>query len=189
MRSRAASPLHHNLPRASDYPKIHPALTTTVCHFYCNGLSHIVKYWRAAYFHCQFSLTQGSDSVLREFLRCKIHRASVTEADIEYIGSLAMDEDLMNLAGLEENEVVHIANLTNGERLTTYAIRAPRGSRTICANGAAAHKVRVGDKIIIFGFAMCTEDEIRRLEPRLVFVDESNNPVTGPHKEAYATCA
>jgi aspartate 1-decarboxylase len=125
--------------------------------------------------------------VLREFLRCKIHRVNVTQADINYVGSLAIDEDLMELAGLEENEVVHIANITNGERLTTYAIKAPRGSRTICSNGAAAHKVRVGDKIIIFGFAMCTEAEIRELEPRLVFVDESNNPVPGPVREAYAT--
>jgi aspartate 1-decarboxylase len=95
----------------------------------------------------------------------------------------------MDLAALEENEVVHIANVTNGERLTTYAIKAPRGSRTICSNGAAAHKVRVGDKIIIFGFAMCAEDEIRELEPKLVFVDESNNPVAGPQRETYSTYA
>ncbi len=127
--------------------------------------------------------------MLREFLRCKIHRASVTEADINYIGSLGIDEDLMDLAGLQENEVVHIANITNGERLTTYAIKAPRGSRTICSNGAAAHKVRVGDKIIIFGFAMCTEAEIRELTPKLVFVDESNDPVAGPQKETYAAYA
>ena len=127
--------------------------------------------------------------MLRDFLRCKLHRVTVTQADINYIGSLAIDEDLMDLAGLEENEVVHIANLTNGERLTTYAIRAPRGSRTICSNGAAAHKVRVGDKIIIFGFAMCTEQEIRELEPKLVFVDEDNNPVPGPRQETYAAYA
>jgi aspartate 1-decarboxylase len=127
--------------------------------------------------------------LLRDFLRCKIHRVTVTQADVNYIGSLAIDEDLMELAGLEENEVVHIANVTNGERLTTYAIKAPRGSRTICSNGAAAHKVRVGDKIIIFGFAMCTEEEIRKLEPKLVFVDERNNPVPGPRQEAYATHA
>ena len=127
--------------------------------------------------------------MLRDFLRCKIHRATVTQAEVDYVGSLAIDEDLMDLAGLEENEVVHIANVTNGERLTTYAIKAPRGSRTICSNGAAAHKVRVGDKIIIFGFAACTQDEIRKLEPKLVFVDDMNNPVAGPPREAYATYA
>jgi aspartate 1-decarboxylase len=124
--------------------------------------------------------------MLRNFLRSKIHKARVTEADLNYIGSLAIDEELMRLSGIEENEVVQVANITNGERLVTYAIRAPEGSRTICANGAAAHKVRVGDEIIIFGFAMCTEEEIRSLKPRLVFVDSSNNPVVGPECEMYA---
>jgi aspartate 1-decarboxylase len=124
--------------------------------------------------------------MLRQFLRCKIHRATVTEADIDYVGSLAIDDELMRLSGLEENEVVQVANIINGERLVTYAIRAPFGSRTICANGAAAHKIRVGDQVIIFGFAMCTETEIATLVPRIVFVDELNNPVSGPAREAYA---
>jgi aspartate 1-decarboxylase len=124
--------------------------------------------------------------MLRNFLRSKIHRVRVTEADLNYIGSLAIDEELMRLSGIEENEVVHVANITNGERLITYAIRAPEGSRTICANGAAAHKIHVGDEIIIFGFAMCTEEEIPKLKPQLVFVDESNNPISGPARELYA---
>jgi aspartate 1-decarboxylase len=124
--------------------------------------------------------------MLRQFLRSKIHRATVTEANIDYVGSLAVDEELMRLSGLEENEVVHVANVTNGERLTTYVIAAPIGSRTICANGAAAHKIRVGDVIIVFGFALCTEAEVQALEPKLVFVDESNNPVAGPVREVYA---
>jgi aspartate 1-decarboxylase len=124
--------------------------------------------------------------MLRNFLRCKLHRVTVTEANIDYVGSLTIDDELMRLSGLEENEVVHIANLSNGERLTTYAIRAPFGSRTICANGAAAHKVRKGDRIIVFGFAYCTESEIPHLEPMLVFVDDGNNPVPGPTHEAFA---
>lgn len=124
--------------------------------------------------------------MLRTFLRSKIHRATVTEADLNYVGSLAIDEELMRLSGIEENEVVQIANITNGERLITYAIRAPEGSRTICANGAAAHKVRAGDLIIIFAFAMCTDEEARSLSPRLVFVDAANNPVVGPPSEVYA---
>ena len=123
--------------------------------------------------------------MLRQFLRSKIHRVTVTEADLDYMGSLGIDEELMQLAGLEENEVVHVANVTNGERLTTYAIRAPRRSRTICANGAAAHKIHVGDRLIIFGFALCAENELP-IEPKLVFVDDFNNPVSGPAREAYA---
>jgi aspartate 1-decarboxylase len=124
--------------------------------------------------------------MLRNFLRSKIHKVRVTEADLNYVGSLAIDEELMRLSGLEENEVVQVANITNGERLVTYAIRAPEGSRTICANGAAAHKIRVGDEIIIFGFALCTEEEIQHLTPKLVFVDAGNNPVAGPKREVFA---
>lgn len=127
--------------------------------------------------------------MLREFLRAKIHRATVTEANVDYIGSLGIDAELLDLSGIEENEVIHIANVTNGERLTTYAIRAPHGSRAICANGAAAHKIRPGDQIIIFAFALCSESEIRTLKPRLVFVDERNNPVAGPEREGFAQTA
>ena len=124
--------------------------------------------------------------MLRNFLRSKIHKVTVTEADLNYVGSLGIDEELMRLSGIEENEVVQVANITNGERLVTYAIRAPEGSRTICANGAAAHKIRVGDEIIIFCFALCAEEEIQHLKPKLVFVDASNNPVAGPAREVFA---
>ncbi|MGH9354241.1 MAG: aspartate 1-decarboxylase [Terriglobia bacterium] len=124
--------------------------------------------------------------MLRNFLRCKIHGATVTEASVDYVGSLAIDEEIMRLAGIEENEVVHVANLTNGERLTTYAIRAPAGSRVIGSNGAAAHKIRKGDRIIIFAFALCTEAEIETQKPNLVFVDDANNPVAGPMRETFA---
>jgi aspartate 1-decarboxylase len=127
--------------------------------------------------------------MLRNFLRSKIHRAIVTEANINYVGSLAIDEELMELSKIRENEVVHVANLTNGERLTTYAIRAPFGSRTICANGAAAHKIRVGDAIIIFAFAYCTEAELQDSKPAIVFVDCKNNPLLGSTREVYAQMA
>lgn len=123
---------------------------------------------------------------MRNFLRCKIHGATVTEANLDYVGSLAIDEDLMSLAGIEENEVVQVANITNGERLTTYAIKAPAGSRAFGANGAAAHKIRKGDRIIVFAFALCTEAEIETHQPKLVFVDEDNNPVEGPARETFA---
>ncbi|MGH9345208.1 MAG: aspartate 1-decarboxylase [Terriglobia bacterium] len=124
--------------------------------------------------------------MLRNFLRCKIHGATVTEANVDYVGSLAIDEEIMRLAGIEENEVVQVANLTNGERLTTYAIRAPAGSRVIGSNGAAAHRIRKGDRIIVFAFALCTEDEIEAHQPKLVFVDGANNPVAGPVRETFA---
>ena len=114
--------------------------------------------------------------MLRNFLRLKLHGVHVTEANLHYVGSLSIDVELMELAGIAANEVVHIANVTNGERLTTYAIEAPRGSRVIGANGAAAHKVRVGDTLIVFAFAMLDEAEVLAHQPRLVFADEGNNP-------------
>lgn len=124
--------------------------------------------------------------MLRNFLRGKIHGAMVTEANLDYGGSLAIDERLMRLAGIEENEVVHVANLTNGERLTTYAIPAPDGSRAICSNGAAAHKIRAGDRIIIFTFGYYTGAEAEKHTPSVIFVDESNNPLPGPAREVFA---
>ena len=123
--------------------------------------------------------------MLRNFLRSKIHGVRVTEANLRYVGSLSIDGELLELASIEENEVVHLANLTNGERLTTYAIRAPRGSRTISANGAAAHKVRVGDQIIIFSFALLNEEERLLFTPKLVFVDEANNPIPARSTEQH----
>lgn len=124
--------------------------------------------------------------MLRIFLRSKIHSARVTEANIEYMGSLSIDEDLMDLAGLVEYEQVHVVNVTNGERLITYVIKAPRGSRTIGANGAAAHKIRVGDKVIVFCYAHYDEEDLRTYSPRLVFVNENNDPVPGPAREKHA---
>jgi aspartate 1-decarboxylase len=107
-------------------------------------------------------------------LRAKIHRARVTQADVDYEGSVTIDRDLMDLIDLLPNEAVAIWDVTNGERLETYAVPGPRGSRVVCVNGAAAHKIHPGDLIIISAFAWMTESAARRHEPKVVFVDEEN---------------
>ena len=112
---------------------------------------------------------------MRSFFRSTIHRATVTQADLHYEGSLSIDEDLMIAADIAEFEQVHIWNVTRGTRLSTYAIKAPRGSRVICANGAAAHLVEVGDLIIIATFEMLAEPP--KTAPRVVRVDGGNNIV------------
>jgi len=111
---------------------------------------------------------------LRTFLRSKIHRATVTEANVDYIGSVTLDEDLMEAADVAEYEQVLIADLENGERLETYVIRGKRGSGVVGINGAAALKIGVGDKIIIFAYTQISDDEIAGLRPKIVFVDERN---------------
>jgi aspartate 1-decarboxylase len=113
----------------------------------------------------------------RKLLRGKIHRATVTGADLHYEGSVTIDEDLMKRADLLTHEAVHIWNVTNGERFETYAIPGQRGSGVVCINGAAAHKVRKGDLVIIAAFSWMEEDEARRWKPRVVFVDEKNRAV------------
>lgn len=124
--------------------------------------------------------------MLRSLLRSKIHRATVTEANVDYVGSLSIDEDLADLAGLQEYEEVMIADLESGERLWTYVILAGRGSRTIGINGAAAHKIKVGHKVIVFCFGQFDEEEAKGHEPRLIFVDGENNPQPGPTREKHA---
>jgi len=111
---------------------------------------------------------------LRTFLRSKIHRATVTEANVDYIGSLTLDEALMEAAGLAEYEHVAIADLDNGERLETYIIRGLRGSGIVGINGAAALKITAGHKVIIFNYTQLTDDEVAGFEPKIVFVDEQN---------------
>ena len=112
--------------------------------------------------------------MMRNMFKGKIQGATVTQADLEYEGSIAIDEDLMDAAGIIINEVVQIWNVTNGERLNTYAICAPRGSGMICLNGAAAHKAKPGDIVILATYAVLTEEEARAMEPKIVFVDEKN---------------
>lgn len=110
-----------------------------------------------------------------EVLKSKIHKASITGANLHYIGSITIDEDLMDAAGLIENEKVHVLNLNNGERLVTYVIKGIRGSGEICLNGAAARKVVVGDVIIIMSFAMMDSVEAKSFKPTVIFPDTNTN--------------
>lgn len=107
-------------------------------------------------------------------LKAKLHRACVTHAELDYEGSCAIDSDLLELAGILEYEQIQIYNVTGGERFTTYAIRAEAGSRVISVNGAAAHKARVGDRVIICAYGAMSENEARLHKPRLVYLDEYN---------------
>lgn len=110
-------------------------------------------------------------------LKSKLHRVRVTQAELNYVGSITIDEDLMDAAGLLENEQVHIVNNNNGERLITYVIKGERGSGIICLNGAAARRAQVGDIVIIISYAMMTPDEARDHKPTVVFPDDHNRLV------------
>ena len=110
-----------------------------------------------------------------EVCKSKIHKASVTSANLQYVGSVTIDEDLMDAANLIENEKVQIVNINNGERLETYVIRGERGSGTICLNGAAARKCAVGDVVIIISYASMEFEEAKTWEPSLVFPDTETN--------------
>jgi aspartate 1-decarboxylase len=112
--------------------------------------------------------------MFRTLLKSKIHRARVTHCELHYEGSCAIDEDLLDAANLRENEQVHIWDVDNGERLITYALRAPRGSGIVSLNGSAARRATVGDLVIIAAFALVLEDKLDEVEPKLVFVDERN---------------
>jgi aspartate 1-decarboxylase len=107
-------------------------------------------------------------------LKCKLHRACVTHSELDYEGSCAIDSDLMARAGIREYEQIQIYNIANGERFTTYAIRAEAGSRTISVNGAAAHKATPGDRVIICAYAGLDEAELVGFKPTLVYLDEHN---------------
>jgi aspartate 1-decarboxylase len=110
-----------------------------------------------------------------EVIKSKIHRVTITDANLNYIGSISIDEDLMDAANLIENEKVQILNLNNGERLDTYVIRGKRGSGEICLNGAAARKVVVGDIVIIISFAMLEFKEAKLFKPAIIFPDTKTN--------------
>ncbi len=114
---------------------------------------------------------------MRVMLKSKIHRATVTQADLDYVGSVAIDAALMEAADLIEGEQVAIADITNGARLETYVITAPRGSGMISINGAAAHLMQAGDMIIIMNYAVLEDAEAKALKPRVVHVDEDNRIV------------
>ena len=107
-------------------------------------------------------------------LKAKLHRAFVTHSELDYEGSCAIDGDLLNFSGIREYEQIQIYNVTNGERFTTYAIRAEAGSKIISVNGAAAHKAAVGDRLIICAYCEYSEAELINYKPRLVYLDENN---------------
>ena len=115
----------------------------------------------------------------------KIHRATVTEANLEYMGSITIDQDLMDAAGILPGERVQICNNTNGARLETYTIPGKRGSGVICLNGAAARCTAIGDIVIIIAYAQMDEKEARSFVPKVVMVDENNHPLKtrGAEKE------
>jgi aspartate 1-decarboxylase len=113
----------------------------------------------------------------RTLFKSKIHRATVTHADLDYEGSVTIDEDLMDASGIWEFEAVHVWNITRGTRLQTYAIKGARGSGVICINGAAAHLNKPGDKVILATFAEMEEAEARRFVPTVVLVDGENRIV------------
>lgn len=112
--------------------------------------------------------------MFRTMLKSKIHRAVVTEANINYVGSITIDGDLMKAADVLPYEKVHVVDVDNGARLETYAIEGPPGSGFVCMNGAAARLVHPGDKIIILSYAQVSEERVRDFHPTIVFVDQHN---------------
>jgi aspartate 1-decarboxylase len=121
--------------------------------------------------------------VFREMLKSKIHRATVTQADLHYVGSITISGDLVEAADLLPGEQVDVVDIDNGSRLTTYVIEGPRDSGVIGINGAAAHLIKPGDRVIIMNYGTFTEAEARSLRPRIVFVDDSNR-ITGHSGDA-----
>ena len=109
--------------------------------------------------------------------KSKIHRVKVTQAELNYVGSITIDEELLEAAGIMENERVQVVNNNNGERLETYAIKGKRGSGIVCLNGAAARKAEVGDIVIIISYALMTPEEAKNYKPLVVFPDENNRLV------------
>ena len=112
--------------------------------------------------------------MLIEVLKSKIHRVTVTEADLDYIGSIAIDEALMEASGIIENEKVQVLNANNGERLETYVIKGERGSGVICLNGPAARKAAVGDVVVIISYASMDFEEAKTFKPTIVFPNSEN---------------
>jgi len=114
--------------------------------------------------------------MFRTMLQAKLHRVRVTQADLDYEGSCGIDEGLLEASGLRENQYIELYNVNNGERFSTYIIKAPRGSGAISLNGAAARRAMVGDLLIICSYSQYSEAEIEKHEPIVVLVDEHNQP-------------
>jgi aspartate 1-decarboxylase len=109
-----------------------------------------------------------------QVLKSKIHRVKITQAELHYVGSITVDEDLMDAANLIENEKVQIVNINNGERLETYVIKGERGSGTVCLNGPAARKAQVGDIVIVISYASMDFEEAKQYKPVIIFPDDHN---------------
>ncbi|HGH7174921.1 TPA: aspartate 1-decarboxylase [Bacillus wiedmannii] len=112
--------------------------------------------------------------MFRTMMRAKLHRATVTEANLNYVGSITIDEDLMDAVNIVENEKVQIVNNNNGARLETYVIKGERGSGVVCLNGAAARLVQPGDKVIIICYGLVAEENIHNQEPKIAVLDDDN---------------
>lgn len=119
--------------------------------------------------------------MLLTMLHSKIHRATVTQADLHYVGSLTIDRDLMDAAGLRPGQQVDVVDVDNGNRLTTYAIEGERGTGVLCINGAAARLISPGDLVIVIAYAQLTPEEVDEFEPQVVFVDKHNKIVEVGH--------
>lgn len=115
--------------------------------------------------------------MLVNMLKGKIHRATVVQAELDYVGSITVDEELLDASGIHEYELVQIVDINNGNRFETYTIAGERGSGMICLNGAAARQVQVNDKIIIMCYAQMDEEEVKAHSPKVVFVDDENKIV------------
>lgn len=125
--------------------------------------------------------------MFRTMMKSKLHRATVTEANLHYVGSVTIDEDLMDAADLLENEKVQIVNNNNGARFETYVITGPRGSGVICLNGAAARMVQPGDQVIIISYAMMTSEEAKKHKPIVTILDAHNKPLKVLTEEQHST--
>ena len=125
--------------------------------------------------------------MLRTMMKAKIHRATVTEANLHYVGSVTVDEEILERVDILPNETVQIVNNNNGARLETYVIPGPRGSRTICLNGAAARLVQPGDRVIIISYALMDEQEIKNHRPRIAIMGEGNEIVEIIGEEVHGT--
>ena len=119
-----------------------------------------------------------------EMLKCKIHRATVTGADLNYTGSLTLDEDLMNAVGLLEYEKIQVLDITNGNRIETYVICGTRGSGKVCINGAAAHLINKDDLVIIVAYCQLDEEEVQNHAPKIVHVNTENQIILKSNEEA-----
>ncbi|MCG7406878.1 aspartate 1-decarboxylase [Paenibacillus sp. ACRRX] len=127
--------------------------------------------------------------MFREMHKAKIHRATVTEANLNYVGSITIDQNILDAADILENEKVQVVNINNGARLETYVISGPRGSRMICLNGAAARLVQPGDKVIIMSYALMSNEEAMMHKPRVVLMGDDNEMVDECYTELHSTMA